>query len=80
MLKKNKNNKNIDENSIEFWKKIQETKKELKITFKEMSLKANVPVSTLSTAISNLKAGKRVTTGTLKQIEKALGKPIFFGK
>lgn len=45
-----------------------------------MSLNANVPVSTLSTAISNLKAGKRVTTGTLKQIEKALGKPIFFGK
>lgn len=60
------------EKNKELYEKIMKRKKELKVSYKEMSLNSGVGISTLSTAISNLKVGKNVTTETLKKIGNSL--------
>lgn len=66
--------KNINK---ELYSIIIKRKKELKLTFKDMSINSSIPISTLSTAISSLKVGKSITTETLKKIGDSLNYNFF---
>lgn len=63
--------------NIELYHKIIQRKKELKLTFKDMSINSGIAISTLSTAISALKSGKSITTETLKKIGDSLNFNFF---
>ena len=45
-----------------------------------MAIKTKVPISTLTSAFYSLKAGKNITTGTMRMIDEALGVSFFFKK
>lgn len=79
-MKRKQLNKNITKENIELYNKIEKKRKELKLTFREMAIKTKVPISTLTSAFYSLKAGKNITTGTMRMIDEALGVSFFFKK
>ena len=79
-MKRKQLNKNIKKENIELYNKIEKKRKELKLTFTEMAIKTKVPISTLTSAFYSLKAGKNITTGTMRMIDEALGVSFFFKK
>lgn len=79
-MKRKQLNKNIIKENIELYNKIEKKRKELKLTFTEMAIKTKVPISTLTSAFYSLKAGKNITTGTMRMIDEALGVSFFFKK
>ncbi len=79
-MKRKQLNKNTIKENIELYNKIEKKRKELKLTFTEMAIKTKVPISTLTSAFYSLKAGKNITTGTMRMIDEALGVSFFFKK
>jgi len=79
-MKRKQLNKNIIKENTELYNKIEKKRKELKLTFTEMAIKTEVPISTLTSAFYSLKAGKNITTGTMRMIDEALGVSFFFKK
>ncbi|EHO79746.1 helix-turn-helix domain-containing protein [Fusobacterium ulcerans] len=79
-MKRKQSNRNIAKENTELYNKIEKKRKELNLTFTEMALKTKVPISTLTSAFYSLKAGKNITTGTMRMIDEALGVSFFFKK
>lgn len=77
---KKENRKRIIKENIDLYNEIEKKRKELNLTFSEMSEKIKVPISTLTSAFYSLKAGNNITTGTMRMIDEALGVSIFFKK
>lgn len=68
----------ISNENIRVYNKIMKIKKNKKLTFKELSKKADVPLSTFTSAVYYLKKGHSITLKSVRMIEKAFGMSIFF--
>jgi hypothetical protein len=79
-MKRKKQNNKVKNKNTELYIKIEEKRKELGLTFAVMAIKTKVPISTLTSAFYSLKAGKNITTGTMRMIDEALGVSFFFKK